>query len=54
MAGFDRRIILIGLLTIAESLRANFGTLLSVTQGCQIATAIGLLFLGRPSDILAE
>jgi EmrB/QacA subfamily drug resistance transporter len=51
MAGLDTRIVLIGLPTIAESLRADFETLLWVTQGYQIAITIGLLFLGRFSDI---
>ena len=51
MAGLDTRIVLIGLPTIAESLRSDFETLLWVTQGYQIAITIGLLFLGRFSDI---
>jgi EmrB/QacA subfamily drug resistance transporter len=51
MAGLDTRIVLIGLPTIAESLRSDFETLLWMTQGYQIAITIGLLFLGRFSDI---
>ena len=51
MAGLDTRIVLIGLPTIAESLRTDFETLLWVTQGYQIAITIGLLFLGRFSDM---
>jgi EmrB/QacA subfamily drug resistance transporter len=51
MAGLDTRIVLIGLPTIGESLRADLETLLWVTQGYQIAITIGLLFLGRLTDI---
>ena len=51
MAGLDTRIVLIGLPTIAESLQADLETLLWVTQGYQIAITIGLLFLGRLTDI---
>ncbi len=54
MAGLDTRIVLIGLPTIAESLRADLETLLWVTQGYQIAITIGLLFLGRFSDIFGR
>jgi EmrB/QacA subfamily drug resistance transporter len=51
MAGLDTRIVLIGLPTIAESLHSDLETLLWITQGYQIAITIGLLFLGRFSDI---
>ena len=51
MAGLDTRIVLIGLPTIAASLRADLETLLWVTQGYQIAITIGLVFLGRLTDI---
>jgi EmrB/QacA subfamily drug resistance transporter len=54
MAGLDTRIVLIGLPTIAESLRADLETLLWVTQGYQIAITIGLLFLGRLTDIFGR
>ena len=54
MAGLDTRIVLIGLPTIAESLHADLETLLWVTQGYQIAITIGLLFLGRSSDIFGR
>ena len=54
MAGLDTRIVLIGLPTIAESLSADLETLLWVTQGYQIAITIGLLFLGRFSDIFGR
>jgi EmrB/QacA subfamily drug resistance transporter len=54
MAGLDTRIVLIGLPTIAESLRADLETLLWVTQGYQIAITIGLLFLGRFTDIFGR
>jgi EmrB/QacA subfamily drug resistance transporter len=51
MAGLDTRIVLIGLPTIAASLRADLETLLWITQGYQIAITIGLVFLGRLTDI---
>jgi EmrB/QacA subfamily drug resistance transporter len=51
MSGLDTRIVLIGLPTIGESLRADLETLLWVTQGYQIAITIGLLFLGRITDM---
>ncbi len=54
MAGLDTRIVLIGLPTIAESLRADLETLLWVTQGYQIAITIGLLFIGRFTDIFGR
>jgi EmrB/QacA subfamily drug resistance transporter len=54
MAGLDTRIVLIGLPTIAESLRADLEMLLWVTQGYLIAITIGLLFLGRFSDIFGR
>jgi EmrB/QacA subfamily drug resistance transporter len=54
MAGLDTRIVLIGLPTIAESLRADLETLLWVTQGYQIAITIGLLFLGRFTDMFGR
>lgn len=54
MAGLDTRIVLIGLPTIAESLRADLETLLWVTQGYLIAMTIGLLFLGRFTDIFGR
>jgi EmrB/QacA subfamily drug resistance transporter len=54
MAGLDTRIVLIGLPTIAESLQTGLETLLWVTQGYQIAITIGLLFLGRFTDIFGR
>jgi EmrB/QacA subfamily drug resistance transporter len=54
MAGLDTRIVLIGLPTIAESLQSDLETLLWVTQGYQIAITIGLLFLGRFTDIFGR
>ncbi len=54
MAGLDTRIVLIGLPTIAESLRADLETLLWITQGYQIAITIGLLFIGRFTDMFGR
>ena len=54
MSGLDTRIVLIGLPTIAESLQTDLETLLWVTQGYQIAITIGLLFLGRFTDIFGR
>ena len=54
MAGLDTRIVLIGLPTIGESLRTDLETLLWVTQGYQIAITIGLLFLGRLTDMFGR
>jgi EmrB/QacA subfamily drug resistance transporter len=54
MAGLDTRIVLIGLPTIGESLRADLETLLWVTQGYQIAITIGLLLIGRFTDIFGR
>lgn len=51
MSGLDTRVVLIGLPTIGEALRADLETLLWITQGYQIAITIGLLFLGRLTDI---
>jgi EmrB/QacA subfamily drug resistance transporter len=54
MAGLDTRIVLIGLPTIAASLQTDLETLLWVTQGYQFAITIGLLFLGRITDIFGR
>lgn len=54
MAGLDTRIVLIGLPTIGESLKADLETLLWITQGYQIAITIGLLFLGRLTDMFGR
>jgi EmrB/QacA subfamily drug resistance transporter len=54
MSGLDTRIVLIGLPTIAESLQADFETILWVTQSYQIAITIGLLFLGRITDMFGR
>jgi EmrB/QacA subfamily drug resistance transporter len=54
MSGLDTRIVLIGLPTIGEALQADLVTLLWVTQGYQIAITIGLLFLGRFTDMFGR
>jgi EmrB/QacA subfamily drug resistance transporter len=54
MSGLDTRIVLVGLPTIGESLRSDLETLLWVTQGYQIAITIGLLFLGRLTDMFGR
>ena len=54
MAGLDTRIVLIGLPTIAQSLQTDLETLLWITQGYQIALTIGLLFLGRFTDMFGR
>lgn len=54
MAGLDTRIVLVGLPTIAKSLHTDLETLLWVTQGYQIAITIGLLFLGRLTDMFGR
>lgn len=54
MAGLDTRIVLIGLPTIARSLGSDLETLLWITQGYQIAITIGLLFLGRFTDMFGR
>ena len=54
MAGLDTRIVLIGLPTIGFSLHADLETLLWMTQGYQFAVTIGLLFLGRLTDMFGR
>jgi EmrB/QacA subfamily drug resistance transporter len=54
MSGLDTRIVLIGLPTIGASLNADLETLLWVTQGYQFALTIGLLLLGRLTDIFGR
>jgi len=54
MSGLDTRIVLIGLPTIGEALQADLETLLWITQGYQIAITIGLLFLGRFTDMFGR
>ena len=54
MSGLDTRVVLIGLPTIAESLRAQLETVLWITQGYQIAITVGLLFVGRFTDMFGR
>ena len=54
MSGLDTRIVLIGLPTIGEALRADLETLLWVTQGYLFAITIGLLSVGRFTDMFGR
>lgn len=51
MSGIDSRIVVIGLPTVAASLRADAEQAIWFTQGYLIGSTVFLLFLGRISDI---
>jgi EmrB/QacA subfamily drug resistance transporter len=54
MAGVDTRIVIIGLPTIARELGANLETVIWVTQAYILASTIGLLLIGRITDVVGR
>jgi EmrB/QacA subfamily drug resistance transporter len=54
MAGIDTRIVIIGLPTIARELGANLETVIWVTQAYILASTIGLLLIGRVTDVVGR
>jgi len=54
MSGINLRVVTIGLPTIAASLGADLETVLWVTQAYQFIVTIGLLMIGRLTDIFGR
>jgi MFS family permease len=54
MTGIDMRIVIVGLPAVAASLRTDLETMLWVTQGYQFAMTIGLLVIGRITDMVGR
>jgi EmrB/QacA subfamily drug resistance transporter len=54
MAGIDTRIVIIGLPTIARQLGADLESIIWVTQAYILASTIGLLLIGRVTDIVGR
>lgn len=54
MAGVDTRIVIIGLPTIGRELGANLESIIWVTQAYVLASTIGLLLIGRATDVVGR
>ena len=54
MAGVDARIVLVGLPTIAQQLHAGVADVIWVSQAYLFASTIGLLLIGRTSDLIGR
>ena len=54
MAGVDTRIVIVGLPTIARELSANLEDVIWVTQAYLLASTVGLLLIGRVTDLIGR
>lgn len=54
MAGIDTRIVIVGLPTIAQQLGANVVEIIWVSQAYLLASTIGLLLIGRVTDVIGR
>lgn len=54
MAGIDTRIIIVGLPTVARELGADVESLIWVSQSYLLASTVGLLFIGRITDVIGR
>jgi EmrB/QacA subfamily drug resistance transporter len=54
MAGVDTRIVIIGLPTIARQLGADLESIIWVTQAYILASTVGLLLIGRVTDVIGR
>jgi EmrB/QacA subfamily drug resistance transporter len=54
MAGVDTRIVIIGLPTIARELGADLESIIWVTQAYVLASTVGLLLIGRATDVVGR
>ena len=54
MAGVDTRIVVVGLPTIARELGANLEDVIWVSQAYLLASTIGLLLIGRVTDVIGR
>ena len=53
-AGIDTRIVIIGLPTIARELGADLESVIWVTQAYVLASTVGLLLIGRVTDVVGR
>src|SRR5579872_3740217 len=54
MAGIDTRIVIVGLPTVAQQLGANVEEVIWVSQAYLLASTIGLLLIGRVTDVVGR
>jgi len=54
MAGIDTRIIIVGLPTVAKDLGADVESIIWVSQAYLLASTIGLLLIGRITDVIGR
>jgi MFS family permease len=54
MAGIDTRIVIIGLPSVGQSLKSDVEPLIWVTQSYLLASTIGLLLIGRVTDLFGR
>jgi EmrB/QacA subfamily drug resistance transporter len=54
MAGIDTRIIIVGLPTVARELGADVESLIWVSQSYLLASTVGLLLIGRITDVIGR
>jgi EmrB/QacA subfamily drug resistance transporter len=54
MAGIDTRIVIVGLPTIAQQLNANIVQIIWVSQAYLLASTVGLLLIGRVTDLIGR
>jgi EmrB/QacA subfamily drug resistance transporter len=54
MAGIDTRIIIVGLPTVARDLNADVESIIWVSQSYLLASTVGLLLIGRITDVIGR
>jgi MFS family permease len=54
MAGIDTRIIIVGLPTVARDLGADVESIIWVSQSYLLASTVGLLLIGRVTDVVGR
>jgi MFS family permease len=54
MAGIDTRIIIVGLPTVARELGADVESIIWVSQSYLLASTVGLLLIGRITDVVGR
>ena len=54
MAGVDTRIVIVGLPTIAKELGADVESIIWVSQAYLLASTVGLLLIGRVTDLIGR
>lgn len=54
MSGIDARILIVGLPTVAKALDANVNQVIWVSQSYLLASTVGLLLIGRVTDVIGR